>query len=212
MGQRLLNTYVEAKDFVIGHSHGSGFDFFVDDFNDLSMDGTLAPSILASYDVDFDFWHDKMNLIRPDHCPGKVVYWTKTPVSIVPMEIQNRVHIRIPVTIDGKEIMAQLDTGSVTSYITQRAASKFLGIDEKSAGMKSLGNIPVNGMPGLVYNYPFQTLTFGGVTVNRPHIQIVSDPVWREDDLLLGVGILRQLHLYIAYGEKKLYITPALAN
>jgi hypothetical protein len=67
-------------------------------------------------------------------------------------------------------------------------------------------------MPGLVYNYPFQTLTFGGVTVNRPHIQIVSDPVWREDDLLLGVGILSQLHLYIAYGEKKLYITPALAN
>lgn len=212
MGQTLLNKYVRTKDFTIGHSRGSDFYFFVDDFNDLSVDGTLAPSILAAYDVDLDFGHDKLNLINPDHCPGRVAYWTKTPIAIVPMEIKNRTHIRIPVTIDGKEIMAVLDTGSATSYITQRAASKFLGIDTNTDGMKLLGNLAVNGMPGPVYNYPFKTLTFGAVTVNHPHIQIVSDPVWREEDLLLGVGILRQLHLYIAYGEKKLYISPALAN
>jgi hypothetical protein len=29
------------------------------------------------------------------------------------------------------------------------------------------------------------------------------------DDVILGMGILRQLHLYIAYKEEKLYITPA---
>jgi hypothetical protein len=33
-----------------------------------------------------------------------------------------------------------------------------------------------------------------------------------REPLILGVGILRQLHLYIAYKEQKLYITPALAN
>ncbi len=31
-------------------------------------------------------------------------------------------------------------------------------------------------------------------------------------DLIIGLGILRLLHLYIAYKEEKLYITPALAT
>ena len=42
---------------------------------------------------------------------------------------------------------------------------------------------------------------------------MVSDEVWSDrDDILMGIGIMRQLHLYIAYKEKKMYITPALAN
>jgi predicted aspartyl protease len=212
MGTSFLDSYVQAKDFVIGHSHGKDFEFFVDDMGSLLMEGTLAPSTLAAYDVDFDFGHDKLNLINPDHCPGQVVYWTKSPAAVIPMEIQHKTHIRVPVTIDGKEITAIFDTGSITSYITQRAAQKLLGLDEKSAGMKLIGNQTINNMNGPVYNFPFQALTFGDVTVNRPHIQIVSDRVWRDNDLILGVGILRQLHFYIAYGEKKLYITPALAN
>jgi hypothetical protein len=116
------------------------------------------------------------------------------------------------VTIDGKQIMATVDTGSTTSIITMRAAARFLGVDERSPGLESLGTVRINGVPGPVYIYPFQAMTFGGMTLNQPYIQIVSDALWNEDDLLLGIDALRQMHLYIAYGEKKLYITPALAN
>jgi hypothetical protein len=31
-------------------------------------------------------------------------------------------------------------------------------------------------------------------------------------DMIIGIGILRQLHLYIAYRERKLYATPASAH
>ncbi|HEY4076090.1 MAG TPA: hypothetical protein VGM26_04080, partial [Rhizomicrobium sp.] len=62
------------------------------------------------------------------------------------------------------------------------------------------------------YNYPLQNLSFGDVNVKNPRIQIVADKVWDQSDLLLGIGILRQLHLYIAYKEKKMYITPALTD
>ena len=30
-----------------------------------------------------------------------------------------------------------------------------------------------------------------------------------EPDILLGMNVLKHLHVYIAYKEKKLYITPA---
>jgi hypothetical protein len=33
-----------------------------------------------------------------------------------------------------------------------------------------------------------------------------------ETKLILGMGILRQLHIYIAYREKKLYVTAASAH
>lgn len=213
MGTTLLTEYVKVKDLAIGPAHGKDFIFFVDDFEGLDQDGTLAPQILGAYDVDLDFAHGKLNLIYPEHCPGRVVYWTQAPAAVVPIQIEGKTHIRIPVTVDGKEINAILDTGALTSYTTMRAASRYLAIDEKDAALKSRGNVSVNGMSGPVYNYPFQTLSFGDVTVNHPRVEIVSNDVWdNKTDLLLGIGILRQLHLYIAYKERKMYITPALAN
>jgi predicted aspartyl protease len=212
MGTTRMNTYVTVKKFMVGHSLGENFDFYVDDFNNLAWDGLLAPQVLATYDVDFDFAHEKLSLISPDHCPGRVVYWTQEPAAIIPIEMQDRTHIRVPVTIDGKEIKATFDTGSHKSYMTLRAAAHYLDIDEKNPALKSLGNSNINGMVTPVYQYPFATLSFGDVTVNHPHIEIVSNEVWGERDLLLGASILRQLHLYIAYKEKKLYVTPALAH
>jgi len=212
MGTMRLDHYVTVKDFAIGRSHGKNFKFYVDDFNDAFEDGTLAPQVLGAYDVDLDFAHGKLNLISPDHCPGQVTYWTKFSATVIPIQIQGLTHIRIPVTIDGKEIMAVVDTGASTSYITMRAAKRYLKIDEKDPALKLRGNIPVNGMVGPVYNYPFESLNFGDIKVSHPRIQIVEDKVWDQTDLLLGIGILRQLHIYIAYKEKKMYITPALTD
>jgi predicted aspartyl protease len=213
MGTTKLDSALTIKDFAIGHAHGRDFGFYVGDFDSLLADGTLAPQILAAYDVDFDFAHSKLNLIHPDHCPGKVNYWTKFTPVVVPIRIVDTTHIRIPVTIDGKEINAMLDTGAPTSFITMRAARRYLGLDEKDPALKSRGTVSINGMAGTVYNYPFQSLSFGAIQVSHPQIHIVEDRVWdNQTDLLLGIGILRQLHLYIAYKEGKMYITPALAN
>jgi len=213
MGTSRLDRALTIKDFAIGHAHGRNFGFYVDDFESLLADGTLAPQVLAAYDVDFDFAHSKLNLILPDHCPGKVSYWTKFTPAVVPIRIMDSTHIRVPVTIDGKEINALLDTGAHTSFMTMRAAKLYLGLDEKDPALKSRGTVSINRMAGTVYNYPFQSLSFGAVQVSHPQIQIVEDRVWdNHTDLLLGIGILRQLHLYIAYKERKMYITPALAN
>jgi len=213
MGTRKLDRALFVKDFAIGHAHGRDFGFYVDDFDSLLADGTLAPQILAAYDVDFDFARSKLNLIHSDHCPGKVNYWTQFTPAVVPIRIVDTTHIRIPVTIDGKEINAILDTGAHTSFITMQAARRYLGLDDKDPALKSRSNVPVNGMAGTVYNYPFQSLSFGAVQVSHPQIQIVEDRVWYDKtDLLLGIGILRQLHLYIAYKEGKMYLTPAMEN
>ena len=61
--------------------------------------------------------------------------------------------------------------------------------------------------------YPFKTIAFGSVQVQNPHIILVPDSESRMGpqrwDMILGLSILRQLHLYIAYHENMLYLTPA---
>lgn len=204
-----MNTYITVDSLALGGMTGQHLPIYVEarDFDD--ADGTLSPDILKGYDVDIDFARGELHLFSQEHCRGKVVYWTRTGYISVPMDVNRTGHIRIPVMIDGKKIMATVDTGAVRSLMSLRTAAD-LGITEKTPELKLVGNSGQNKF----YSYPFRSLDFDGVAVTNPHIAIASDNFTKGlgDDLILGVGILRQLHLYIAYGEERLYITPALAN
>src|SRR6202044_3825356 len=50
--------------------------------------GVIGYDILKHFDLDFDFGSDQLNLFSPDHCEGKVVYWSPTytdaPVAVTP--------------------------------------------------------------------------------------------------------------------------------
>ncbi len=205
-GSSIMKMFVTVKELGLGRARGHNFDFYVHNGDPRFYDGTLTPQTIAAYDSDFDFAHDKFNLFLPDHCPGKVVYWTREPAAIVPMTLDSSHHIRIPVTIDGKKIMAILDTGATTSVITVTAATRYLGIDNKNPGIKPLNS------SGTVFSYPFQTMSFGDISISHPHVEVYPDRAWNDNEMIVGMGVLRQLHLYVAYGEEKLYLTSATAK
>ncbi len=85
-----------------------------------------------------------------------------------------------------------------------------MGIDPKSPALKLVRDTGQYQ----IYTYPFQSLELDRVAMKHPPIAIVSDNFAKGlgADLLLGVDFLRHTHLYIAYGEKRLYITAAQAN
>lgn len=127
-------------------------------------------------------------------------------------------HINFPVTLDGKDVRATLDTGASRSVLGLEAAEDTFSFDEKNASLKVLGTT----RSGHSYKFPFNTLLFGeagavlgSVTVINPDLILVSRSDSRlpgSPDLILGMGVLRQLHLYIDYKEKKLYVTAASAH
>jgi len=211
---RYLTTYLRIDKFSIGLLNGRDLDLWVEPGSVTEFDGILGPDMLHYFDLDIDFAHGKLGIFSPDHCPGKVVYWTKNGYIAVPMQSDygNGHHIRIPVSVDGKPWMAMVDTGATMSLMTMRTANS-LGIPKDAPGLKLLSSAGPNGKYRY-YSYHFHTLDFEGVTVLNPNIRIVSDDVMRGlgSDIILGVGVLRQLHMYIAYKEEKLYITPALAD
>jgi hypothetical protein len=107
--------------------------------------------------------------------------------------------ITVPVVLDGLPIKAEIDTGTSGSVLSEDFASS-------SYGHRS----------GADWN--FGTLSFEGVSIGSPRIDVVPDSVSGRNTsagvppLIVGKDILSHFHVYIAYGEKRLYLTARDAH
>jgi len=139
-------------------------------------------------------------------------------------------HINVTVSINGKEFKAALNTASQVSAMSTDTAKYIFGITAESPGAVPLDS-PDGKPEHAAFRYTFQTLTFDTVTVTNPKFIIYPnltgsrDPnnsertdnrARRADDsfgggISVGMDVLRKLHLYVAYGENKVYITPGSA-
>lgn len=168
-------------------------------------DGTLGEEVLKYFDVDFDFSDGKFNLFSQKHCKGMVVYWTNNPYAKIPFRIDHSRSIRLEVQLDGKDVSAMIDTGTSQSVMSREVAADLFHLTR--ADMKTSDG-----------HYPFKFLKFHGVTVSNPDIVLVPDDKSqildrvREPAMIIGMGILRQLHMYIAFKERNIYVTPADAH
>ena len=199
-GGRIDAKVVDIAEFGLGRMKGKNFTLFVET-GYLDADGLLGGDFLYFFDLDFDFANAKLSLFSPDHCPGKVMYWSRGNYGVVPFEIEQN-HIMIKVQLDGQEIKAALDTGAADTVMSLERASGAFDLD-KDKLKKSR-------------HYPFKTLSFGEVSVINPAIDLMPDDQSRvmgrhssDLQMIIGMGVLRRLHLYISYKEKKIYVTPA---
>ena len=186
--------------------------------------GYVAPDILRKYDVDLDFASLKFKLFSPDHCEGRVVYWT-TAYNVIPVRIRRGGHIEITVTLDGVPLRAMIDTGSPLTTISAGSANALFAIKQESAGVER--EIAAKSDDPVQYRFRFKELSFGGVTAPKPWIglypdvmknrmQLLADPPYRQwidpPPMVIGLDMLRRLHVYIAYREQKIYLTAANAG
>jgi predicted aspartyl protease len=215
---------------AIGALKGGNFDFQISPANmfdsDPAVAGILGADILSQFDISLDFPKRKLDIISQKHCDGRVVYWPERPLAIVPFERLRSGHIVLPVTLDGKTIKAIFDTGASSSTLNRTVAENEFGLKPGSADTPAAGTL--NGEKGsTVWRHSFKTLSFEGVTVANPDFAIIPERTAKhfddkelgslvsrpneqaEPDILLGMNVLKHLHVYIAYKEQKLYITPA---
>lgn len=138
-------------------------------------------------------------------------------------------HIVIPVMLDGHQERALIDTGDDDTMLykseEERLFSLTLGAADTPENAQGL-----NGDPTLkTYNHVFKTLSLGDVTVLNPHVIVIPNAAGRnmdqnqlagnrtktEKDLLetwdmiIGMDVLRKLHIYFAFKEQKMYVTAA---
>jgi hypothetical protein len=139
--------------------------------------------------------------------------------------------IRTTVVLDGQEFTANIDTGSDFSTINSDVARAQYGSDRDVPGAApdssdaaagsavadtpsfAIESVTVTGRRAM---RRFHTLMLGGVTVTNPAFALrpplpgesrAYGP--REPDITIGMNILSKLHLYFAFKERILYVSPA---
>jgi predicted aspartyl protease len=225
------NQFVTAS-LEIGNLRGGNLKFmlgtpYLGDFGDPRVVGLLGADILRNFDLSIDFGAHTFTLVSQDHCDGQVVYWPERPIAVIPFKLDNGAAIIFPVALDGHEIKAQLDTGASTTTLERGKAERSFDLVLGSADTPVVGD--PNSSPALTtWKHRFKSLSLAGIEVSNPEIHIIPDKIsekintWSTGSMLdnrsnsvelprmlLGMDVLKHLHIYIAYREKNLYITPA---
>jgi predicted aspartyl protease len=180
------------------------------------VDGLIGPDILNHYDVEFDFGRKTFSLFKTHPCSDRTVTWTGTYI-VIPFTLTRDGHIRVPVTVDGRNIDAILDTGAGISVMSMRDANDRFGLALDSPDVEAAN--PVSGLswarPVNAYATTFKSLTIGGVAIPNPRIELTEGRNFLGHDfasLVLGNDVLSRFHLYIAYHQQKLYISDAQSH
>lgn len=210
---------IESKYFKVLVGPGSGQQ------GNLKVAGILGPDILMNFDVEFDFAAKKMKLYSQDHCPGKVVHWAQN-FAEVSFDIKDGTRIQFPMTLDGTDFQVMMDTGSTQTLMTTRLAKR-ADVDTDTPGVELSPSDPKE------FRYRFKSLSVKGVSIDNPLIYVYrdlmeerfrkehpekqrNDPIYgiklTPSPVILGLNVIRKLHVYISYKEEKLYITAADAH
>jgi hypothetical protein len=225
--------HVVLSSFKLGGAIGRNLSFAVATDKDISSsapyDGRMTGSFFKQYDVELDFVAMKLRYLTPNTCtdPHQVVFWPHKDVAIIPMNIVDG-KIEVQVDIGDHKINAILDTASPRTIMRRDIAENTVGLKAGSPQMVAVEGMK-DGSDMQIYTATFPQITFaGGVTaLNVPALiqvngmthnlhkeavlgsraQFKADP--RIPALTLGMDVLRQLHLYVVYGQQNIYMTAA---
>jgi tetratricopeptide (TPR) repeat protein len=212
LGAIRLNEAVRVPSVQIGPLKATGVDFLVAPALYLSVDGTLGANWLSRMDVEIDPVENKVRLFSKDHCEGAVVHWPHQELAVVEFRrdpAQNR--ITIPMTLDGQEIRALIDTGEPDTVLSLRAAERLFGLKPGSPGVLPNGTIRGKDGDQPAYRYEFASLDMDGIVIRNPWLTL-SPMAGEGPDLILGMRHLRGLHLYFSYGEQRIYATSVTGD
>jgi clan AA aspartic protease (TIGR02281 family) len=205
-GGAKTERFVRVDTLSLAHFRSENLTLMIADLSD-DEDGVLAPEMLRNFDIELDFAGGTLNLFKRPACKDHVVYWTDDFVKL-PMRITEQGHIQIQLTIEGKPVKATLDTGSPATLIGDNAANAIIGTDKVTNTTAAL----VGGSGGKIGGYGVapDSLIIGKFRWVSPHL--IATPQkhgWHSDgsDVLLGLDILHDLHLFVDYKGGQLYVS-----
>jgi hypothetical protein len=173
-----------------------------------------------------DFAANKIHLIAPNQCGGNVVHWQAPAVAVVPITLDRFGQLTFRMQLDGRRVTAMLDTGASNTVLNLDTARRTFRIDVNGPDVEKIGEL-TGGYSANMYRRRFNSLAFEGVTVANPMIVMMPNMMGgvnpgaprigsliRDDrnglpDVILGMNVLSQMHVYIGYRERRLYITAA---
>jgi tetratricopeptide (TPR) repeat protein/predicted aspartyl protease len=203
-----IDKAVTVPSIQIGPIKVRKVDFFEapEDYSENAV--TLGANWLSRFDVEIDPVGAKVTFFPRSHCGVGVVRWPHSDFAELPVRIDRAQNlVTIPLILDGREIHALIDTGAPETYLSLRVAEDLFGLKPDSPGMQAAEpDTDQNGQSRQMYRRQFASLTLGGIVIPHPWM-VISPMTDKGPDMILGMHQLNGLHLYFAYGDRKLYAT-----
>jgi predicted aspartyl protease len=210
IGRDSITHYAAVSDVTFGGRHIPSMTLMVlpDGHLDPQLGGTIGPDLLRQYGVEFDFAQKKLNLFSSKACEGDPVYWTGQPHSSTPISLWHIGPFTTEIDLDGQKFTAIVETGVARSTIALEAAEK-IGFTSDSPQLQVIPELGEG-----FFRYPIRSLTFqdGPAVADPPVVLIRHDKGKFNEQMNLGLDVLRQFHIFISYGRQRMYMTPASAR
>ena len=227
-GGRISEEVSRVQDFALGSMATSNFFIQVvpdPNFENAGSDGVLGTDMMMRYDIDLDFAHRQLNYFTPEQCQGAGVYWAPSHVTSVQMKTYANV-VYVPVNLDGHVLVAVLDTSASRTFLNPRTASQLFNV--KADGLEA-GTVTDGGTLIKAGVHAFSRLSFGGLTLDHPQLAVPFDILSQSyndphisrtarntfylseilPDIVIGMDVLKQSHLYISFQNERVYVSPA---
>jgi predicted aspartyl protease len=169
--------------------------------------GLIGADMLSAYDVELDFVARTATLYAVSDCSGDFVPWPGRHDVLAPLTGPPDLFV-LPMTLNGHNLRALLDTGSNTSSLS-RAAARAAGVD--AAALKDDRADSYVGATGVAmgaHRHRFDSLTIGSAHFNNARIS-VQDTDFSAFDMLLGMDYLAPRRLWLSYRTHQVFIDLA---
>jgi predicted aspartyl protease len=184
----------------------------------------LGDPFFEQVDVEFDLAHNAVRLYEAKNCEGvSLAYWATEPAGEVPIEAGSG--IRFTVSVNGKPIRAQLDSGASASVLSKPDAAR-LGVTPESPGVVSTACVTDGDSKRTLDSWvgQFESFAIGNERIRNPTIRFAD--LWKRmaytetgsrlpnrfaglPDMLLGADFLRAHRVLVARSQRKMYFTYA---
>lgn len=224
IGGETHTEYVTLEEFKLGQAVRRNWRVLVVGERDFGPDVALllGYDVFEQVDVEFDLASNAVRLFQPQECGDlPLAYWARGTLDVVKLDVDNvKPAIRVPVKLNGKSLIAELDSGTSRSLVSRLVAEQ-LGVTPDTAGTRAEGKVS-----GIGAGEPdrqigaFESFAIGGEIIRNPDIGFTDLQVdWgaatgtrlttrRElADMLLGLDFLRAHRVYVAHSQGKLYFT-----
>jgi predicted aspartyl protease len=168
-----------------------------------TISGLLGADYLSTFDLDLDLPHGTLTLYDTTDCTHVPIPWEPANVP-VPLQRPRPYVLLAPVAIDGRTLLAQLDTGASVSLVSRKGAARLGIAPEMQAPGPSARGIGRQSLP--LRSRVFAAVRLGPLEYRDLTLAIGAPAGGYAFDMLLGMDLLRGRHLFISYATNRLLI------
>jgi predicted aspartyl protease len=173
----------------------------------------LGEDFFSAVDVELDFPNRAVRLYQPKDCAGvSLAYWATSGGGAGEVALQAGAKTVFTVSVNGRPMLALLDTGAPASALAGAEAARF-GVTTKSTGVAIAGcSVGIGRKPVDYWSGPFESFAIGNEVIRNPTLRFgevltSTGPFVDVPRMVLGVDFLRTHRVYVARSQRKLYFT-----